>query len=100
MDVSQLQQMNSALLMKRWWKLLDNLNTTVCHILRKKYNRNSDKWADRDKIRTNTSQFWKGLQETKGIFWAGLKFTLGDGERISFWRDKWMDLEKLRDAVP
>lgn len=43
-----------------------------------------------------SSHFWKGLQEVKECFWPGIRFQLGDGSRIDFWREKWIGNEQLK----
>lgn len=40
-------------------------------------------WDRKPKKCMNMSQFWQGLQEIRGIFWAGIKFNLGNRILIS-----------------
>lgn len=47
-----------------------------------------------------TLHFWKGLSDTKDVFWAVVKFSLGKGDRISFWRNKWQDYKQLSCSFP
>lgn len=31
--------------------------------------------------------FWRRIMSVKDIFWAGLRFKRGSGERVSLWKD-------------
>lgn len=43
--------------------------------------------------KSTPTPFWRGINKVKNIFWAGLKHALGSGERINFWKDKWLDYD-------
>lgn len=43
-----------------------------------------------EKNSTNTPGFCKGLMSAKTIFWAGLKYEMGNGKEISFWGMAWL----------
>lgn len=60
LGVSNLLHMNMTLLMKQWWMLITMPKKAVCN----KYGI----WNNRESYGTNSSQFWKGLQEIKDIF--------------------------------
>lgn len=63
--ISQLDQMNTTLLMKWWWRLVNTPDETVCNFLREKYGNREIAWNLRAGIiiNKNSSHVWKGLSK-------------------------------------
>lgn len=104
--ISQVKQKNTTLLMKWWWKLIEkwwwklieNPGMMVYQILKNKYNK-KEVWNRKQRSKKTTSQIWKGLQDIKDIFCAGVRYTSEDRNIINFWEDKWSGIEKLKILV-
>ena len=43
---------------------------------------------------------WKEIKKEWSLFLQNAAFSLGDGMRISFWKDVWCDEEALRSLFP
>lgn len=78
---------------------MDNPDKAISIVLREIYGNKHGPWNSRGENNSSTSRFWRGIQETKEI-WTGMKFILGEGRQISFWRDKWHDYEQLKLSFP
>lgn len=52
-----------------------------------------------EKNSTNTPGFCKGLMSAKTIFWAGLKYEMGNGKEIRFWGDSLAYEGKLKHTL-
>lgn len=78
------------------------MNKKVCEIFTEKYIHRQRRGRGRGRRRTSNyySQFWRDLEGVKEIFIAGTTYELGEGNQISFWRDKWIDNEQLKYVAP
>ena len=38
----------------------------------------------------NSSAIWKGILSVKGLFMENIRYQIGSGERILFWKDRWV----------
>ena len=50
--------------------------------------------------RSHGKGLWKGILACREDFWKGVRFKVGRGNKVSFWKDKWCGEETLRDRFP
>jgi hypothetical protein len=72
MGFRDLSAFNLALLAKQGWRILQNPNSLVAHILQEKY-------------------IWRSLLEAWPLLESGLKWRIGNGEQVRILGDKWVD---------
>lgn len=48
----------------------------------------------------NMSTMWKHVLDHKYLIKRGLRWILGNGEKIKFWHDKWIEESPLIDYIP
>lgn len=92
--------MNKALLTKRWLKLVATLEKVACKILKEKYGNKHGTWSGEELHGRDTSHFLEGFARYQGCILGGVKFTLGEGNIINFWKNKWQDYEQLSRSFP
>lgn len=84
---------NKALLTKRGWKMMTEHGSLWTSVLRDKYLTNHSllTWP------TNRacSHTWKSIIHTLPILKKGTKWTIGDGQNVSLWKDWWCGDEPL-----
>ena len=44
--------------------------------------------------------FWKEIRKEGSLMLKNITFSVGDGRRVRFWKDKWCGNNTLRDAFP
>lgn len=52
------------------------------------------------KVSCQSKALWKGIMSVKGIFWVSLKFKLGNGQEVNFWKDRWLGVGRIKELVP
>jgi hypothetical protein len=84
-----------AVLMVKWiWRLFThNPENTLWHcIIRAKYPGAGDIFSTTPH---GGSPFWRSLHKIKDFFKLEARFSLGNGQRIRFWTDCWLNNEPL-----
>jgi hypothetical protein len=103
MGLRKLQCMNEACLMKLGWSLMTGEKSLWGDVLVGKYGREG--WGQgKISVTTNDSSLWKAIAKC----WDSLElhrcWAIGDGSRIHFWSDKWIDestrLSELETIIP
>jgi hypothetical protein len=89
--------MNHCLLAKWIFKIENNEDNICCNLLRRKYFGERGFFSYKN---TNCSQFWKGLLEVKEQCRRGLAYVLGNGKKIRFWHDVWIEGCPLKISFP
>ena len=83
-----MSKFNIALLCKQGWCLLKNTNTLAFQVLQAKY------FPSRSFLESkqghNSSFTWQSICATKAILERGLRWRVGNGQRIKLWRDPWI----------
>ncbi|GMY32903.1 uncharacterized mitochondrial protein AtMg00310-like [Fagus crenata] len=79
---------NSALLAKQGWRLLQHPSSLVCRVLKAKYFPQTS-FLD-SAIPGNASFIWRSICAAKGVLTRGLRWQVGNGEKIKIWKDKWL----------
>lgn len=86
--------MNKALLAKLGWRLLTQGEDLWAKMIRKKYGVSLDGPVT-FKSRQRASLTWRGLQWVEELRRKDLRWRLGDGRRIHFWSDVWINDQPL-----
>eukprot|EP00268_Persea_americana_P001290 TRINITY_DN10388_c0_g2_i3.p1 TRINITY_DN10388_c0_g2~~TRINITY_DN10388_c0_g2_i3.p1 ORF type:complete len:137 (+),score=20.28 TRINITY_DN10388_c0_g2_i3:878-1288(+) len=81
--------MNQALLGKWLWRIGDGSQGLWRQVLEKKYKLPRHGWDVQDPP-WNSSAIWKGILSVKGLFMENIRYQIGSGERILFWKDRWV----------
>ncbi|XP_020253791.1 uncharacterized protein LOC109830842 [Asparagus officinalis] len=98
LGVKDIRVFNCALLAKWLWKYLDpNSHTGI--FLRQLYNHRGS-LIQILHANANNSSFWNTLISFKEEFFQHIIWTIGSGERIRFWEDKWIGHNSLSSLFP
>lgn len=86
--------MNAALLIKWWWRFFADRNHLWGVLINDLYYLRRKPLAEELSFRLYSFQ-WRSVLATK-IFKCGISFSIGDGQKVSFWTDIWCDKASLR----
>lgn len=78
---------NLAFLTKMAWQIFSNQDKLWVKVLRDKYVKDVD--FLNLQYDSNCSWGWKSVMKGKQVLLDGLKWNIGNGERVSFWNDWW-----------
>ncbi|CAN1170063.1 Putative ribonuclease H protein At1g65750 [Linum perenne] len=84
------KEMNLAFLIKLTWGLLKNLEALWVNVLKTKYLKQSPNGLISKKS-MRWSSCWKGINESWQTFTGGLFWSIRNGRRTNFWRERWLD---------
>ncbi|KAF7830690.1 putative glycerophosphodiester phosphodiesterase, protein kinase RLK-Pelle-LRK10L-2 family [Senna tora] len=84
-----MRSMNCAMLTKLGRRLIEDRNSLWAKVVRSKYKCGSDLIPLVDKRRKG-SCVWKGICKVWERVEQGLKWNLGDGNTVRFWKDRWV----------
>lgn len=82
------ESFNCALLAKQYWRMISNPETFWASILKGLYFPNGS-GLDAKKG-ASPSWLWSSLMEGKDLLDKGLRWNVGNGEKIQFWGDHWI----------
>ena len=91
LGVWDLASFNRALLGKWWWNLFHHTDELWAKVLKSKYGA----WRNLDEVRRNHKEsiWWRdlcfvcGLEEEGGWLKEGVKWKIGCGSKVKFWKD-------------
>lgn len=79
--------MNMALQFKLLWKILVCPGNLWVNLVSKKYLKDAILFDY--KVKVNVSWQWRKLMMLRKTFKKGIRWVVGNGEKISFWFDNW-----------
>lgn len=83
-----LKEFNLALLAKQGWKLQTEPNSFASQVLKPKY------FTDCDFVNASLgkrpSYLWRSIMATQHLVRHGMRWRVGNGEKILVWVDKWL----------
>eukprot|EP00268_Persea_americana_P041154 TRINITY_DN40_c1_g1_i12.p1 TRINITY_DN40_c1_g1~~TRINITY_DN40_c1_g1_i12.p1 ORF type:complete len:212 (+),score=26.43 TRINITY_DN40_c1_g1_i12:1343-1978(+) len=91
--------MNQALLGKWLCEIGDSSQGLWRQVLEMKYKLPRHGWDVQDHP-GNSSAIWKGILSIKGLFMENIRYQTGSGERILFWKDRWVGKRALCVQFP
>jgi len=83
-----LETFNLALLAKQGWQILQNPESLVARIYKEKYFPHVSFLED--KLGRRHSYAWRSISQARNILEVGLVRRVGNGQKISVWKDKWL----------
>ncbi|XP_020266417.1 uncharacterized protein LOC109841906 [Asparagus officinalis] len=98
LGVKDLKLFNNALLSKWLWKCLDRdslIGTFLHHLYIRK-----DSQLQSTSCSSSYSMFWNDIISIKDLFLHLLQWSLGSGDKIRFWEDKWTGSNTLSSIYP
>lgn len=81
---------NEALLMKLGWRLFKDNHEVWAHLLHCKYINKRRGFSVQAK--QGDSRIWRSIVSVWPNMMKGICWSLGNGERCEFWKDKWLEL--------
>ena len=94
-----LKAFNLALLAKQGWRILTNQNSLVHRIFKEKhFAKNTFLEAE---LGRRPSYAWRSIMVAREIVGRGLRWAVGNGEKVSIWNDRWFPtLEAFKVVSP
>ena len=65
-----------------------------------KYGEGKGRWSTKVCRRAHRCGLWRSISEGWVSFFKHLSFVVGDGSRILFWNDKWIEDNSLKTLYP
>lgn len=99
LSFKSLVSMNEAFLLKLGWRILASLDSLWVKVMKGKYDRGQFQQFQ-CKCYPYDSKVWKDISSVWPILTSNIKFCLGNGEKIKFWKHTWLDEDTpLLDAA-
>lgn len=90
---------NNAYMMKLGWAMMHRRDTLWVQLIREKYGCGSQILPNIKKGKKG-SKVWQGVCGVWDSFTSNLKWKLGNGLSINFWKDRWLpDGTRLEDEI-
>ena len=81
--------LNKALLCKWNWQLANERKTLWNKAIKGKYGEESGGWCPREVREVYGVGLWKGIRKDWDFVRTRISFSMGNGWRVRFWKDKW-----------
>ncbi|XP_031099664.1 uncharacterized protein LOC116003863 [Ipomoea triloba] len=99
LGIRKMEPMNRAFLAKLGWRLIQNEDSIWSQIFKAKYSVSSTDCSTW-KAKANMSNAWKGILRSVPILQKGIRITVRNGRRTSFWTDCWLgDKPLCQEAI-
>ncbi|KAG7974599.1 hypothetical protein I3843_06G055600 [Carya illinoinensis] len=82
------ESFNLVLLAKQGWRMLENPNSIAFHVYRDKYCKQQHLLEA--KLGVTPSLIWRSVWERLNLLKEGLRWRVGNGEKIRIWGDRWI----------
>ena len=69
-------------------------------MIRRKYGEDRGGWSSREVREAHGVGLWKGIRMDWELVGARISFRVGNGRRVSFWRDRWCGDSPLCVSFP
>lgn len=79
---------NKALLAKQAWRLLTKPSSLLARVYKAKYYRRSSFLESRSY--QTSSYAWRSIIQTQPLIRRGLKWIIGDSQKVRVWEDSWL----------
>lgn len=83
-----LRSFNLALLAKQGWRLLTNSNSLFSRVYKAKYFPHCS--FTEATLGRNPSYVWRSIMAAQSIVQRGIRWQVGNGDKIRVWHDKWI----------
>ncbi|GKV48451.1 hypothetical protein SLEP1_g55264 [Rubroshorea leprosula] len=106
--VKDLRLFNQALLGKWWGRLAKGSPGLLFNLIKEKYGYEGGNWCNWVKEgKSARSNWWKDLckldvleENRRGWLSGGFQIRIGNGEKVSFWKDSWSNTRVLANVFP
>ncbi|GLT50394.1 hypothetical protein SLA2020_238810 [Shorea laevis] len=78
---------NKAFVAKLGWRILTSDSALWCQVMQTKYLRGRSLLES--KAIPSSSFIWRGILQCCSVLQLGLRWRIGSGERVNFWKDTW-----------
>ncbi|RVW67635.1 putative ribonuclease H protein [Vitis vinifera] len=89
LGVKSLSLLNKTLLAKWNWRFANEREALWNQVIRGKYGEARGGWCSREVREAHGLGLWKGIRMGWKMVSDRLAFIVGNGRRVSFWRDRW-----------
>ncbi|RVX05699.1 LINE-1 reverse transcriptase-like [Vitis vinifera] len=89
LGVKSLSLLNKTLLAKWNWRFANEREVSWNQVIRGKYREARGGWCSREVREAHGLGLWKGIRADWKLVSDRLAFIVGNGRRVSFWRDRW-----------
>lgn len=96
LGIKSMRSLNMAMLTKLGWRLLNEENNTWAKVLTCKYMK-SEAQVVNIKRKRSDSNVWKGICAAAPVIEKGVIKVVKNGKKTSFWNDRWLGNDKLRN---
>ncbi|GMP44796.1 hypothetical protein CsSME_00013572 [Camellia sinensis var. sinensis] len=107
LGVRDLGEVNDCLLLKWWWRFGSEDKTLWKSVVCSRYGRSRGDWAPTLSNTDGASTVWKDIvqlnlnNQSLGEFYSqNFKLSVGNGRRIQFWSDAWLNGRSLNEEYP
>ena len=100
LGVRGLHKLNKALLGKWIWRFANERNSLWREAIRRKFGETQGGWCSGECRNSFGTNLWKEIRKGWEVVLLNAKFVIGDGSRVSFWKDVWGGKEALCRAFP
>ena len=100
LGICNLVSFNQALLGKWLWRYGHETSHLWRRVIAMKYREGKGGWSTRVCRRAHGYGLWRSISEGWKSFSRHVSFVVGDGSRILFWHDKWIEDNSLKSLYP
>ena len=100
LGVRHLHLLNKALLCKWIWRFASEREAFWRQIISGKYGNLEGDWCSKEVRGGYGVGLWKTIRKLWDVISSKLSFSVGNGKRIKFWKDKWCGDEPLNVSFP
>ena len=100
LGVKSLSLLNKTLLAKWNWRFANEREALWNKVIRGKYGEARGGWCSREVREAHGLGLWKGIRADWKLVSDRLAFIVGNGRRVSFWRDRWCGESPLCMTFP
>ena len=100
LGVKSLAMLNKALLGKWSWRYANEKEAFWNQVIRGKYGEERGGWCSREVRDGYGVGPWKAIRKLGNLVSSRISFVVGNGQRVSFWKDKWCGTTPLCKSFP
>ncbi|RVW44252.1 putative ribonuclease H protein [Vitis vinifera] len=98
LGVRCLSTLNRALLCKWSWRFMEEKEAFWKQVISKKFWVEEGGWYTREVREGFGVGLWKEIRKEGSLLSNNIVFSMGNGRRVRFWKDKWCGVEALCDS--
>lgn len=99
LGIRDLTKHKNSLLMKWWWRYGQETTSLLKEVVNAEYGKQNHRRTKQNKAAHGVGP-WKHINKLKDEFFQDVSFKVGNGNFVSFWKDKWLNSHILKDTHP